>query len=143
MLEDEYDPQIVEILRSVDPDATWTMVELMEGLRVGVTFLLSTISADDERRIQRRMQYVVNEPDVHAGLIRDTENYEAQIRSIVAARLGRPDDELKVRVLVAMAVWGFVSAVLHWVESEFARPLSEVVDTAISVFMAGAESTLN
>ncbi|SDH10798.1 DNA-binding transcriptional regulator, AcrR family [Rhodococcus triatomae] len=141
VLHDEYDPQILEMLRTVDPGATWTVSELMQGLRAGIAFVMAAIGPEEEVQIQRRMRYVVTEPDVRAGMTRDAEHYEAEIRSIVASRLGRDEDDLEVRVLVAMAVWGFISAVYHWVESGFSDPLGEVVDTALAVFTRGPGST--
>ncbi|NLG54261.1 MAG: TetR family transcriptional regulator [Rhodococcus sp.] len=133
ILHDEYDPRILELLRSVDSGATWTVPQMMEILRHGAGLFMSVLGPGDEERVQRRMAYVVSEPEVHAGMVRDAQKQEVEIREIVASRLGRDGSDFEVRVLVAMAVWGFLSGIFHWAESGFTQSLATTISDVFEI----------
>lgn len=132
VLHDEYDPLALELLRSKAIPGD-TLDELLASLRLGVAMLIGPLDRDALRQIERRMKYVVSEPAVNAGMMRDAQQMEAQIRDIVAERVGDPPGSLRVRVWTAAVVWGFLAAVYHWVENGFAEPLAEVLDSALAL----------
>lgn len=130
---DEFDPRVLEFLATSGGDST-DPAELLEiataGARLLVTSMIGTV---DENKIERRMRLMTTQPEIRAGQLRQVQLVEEQVRNIFAARLGLGRDDLLPRLVAAQGVWSFVAAVDHWVATEFAEPLPELLDRTIDI----------
>lgn len=141
VLHDEYDPQMLSILEgAVSPIIT--AGDLLSLVRTAVDAVLGHLDRYELRKIERRMRYVVSEPDVRARMARDAEDLGEQLRGLVAARAGAAPDSLEVRVVIASALWGFLGAVDLWVESDFAESLQSLIERTMDVLAGGGDVIL-
>lgn len=141
VLHDEYDPQMLSML-SAEMSPIVTAGDLLSLVRTVVDAVLGQLDRYELRKIERRMRYVVSEPDVRARMARDAEDLGEQLRGLVAARAGAPPDSLEVRVVIASALWGFLGAVDLWVESDFAESLQSLIERTMDVLSGGGDVVL-
>ena len=144
VLYDEFDPQILELLERAGGGELMRPLDLLEAARVAVPTLLDVVLAGGaEDQFKRRMRYVLSEPDVKAGLTRQTEDMESSIRAVAARRSGMDPDDLAIRIATTAAAWAFNAAMDYWARSDFAEPLREVLQRATGIIIDGAEVQLS
>ncbi|WP_167472668.1 TetR/AcrR family transcriptional regulator [Nocardia arthritidis] len=141
ILWDEYDPQFIELLAQEGGEVV-TPAEFVGMIRAAVPALVQELAADEER-IRRRMRYVVSQPDVRDGLARQTRQLEGVLRAVIAQRIGRGAGDLDVRLLAAIAAWGFDAALDYWGETGFELPLADALTYVIEALTRSAEAVLS
>ncbi|NMN96776.1 TetR family transcriptional regulator [Antrihabitans stalactiti] len=143
VLYDEFDQQLLELLERAGGGDLMRPLDLLEAARAAVPTLLDVVlSGGGENQFKRRMRYVLTEPDVKAGLTRQTEDLEASIRAVAARRSGTDPDDLTIRIATTSAAWAFNAAMDYWARSNFAEPLREVLRRATGIIIDGAEVQL-
>ena len=136
VLYDEYDPQILELIRTSGGGVLTSPAELIRALCAAVPVFLDVIIPDGyDRQIQQRMEYVAAEPDIKAGLTRQTEEMERELRVILSERIGGDPNDLQVRLAAATGAWGFTATLFHWAESGYEQPLRTVLARAIDLLV--------
>lgn len=141
VLHDEYDPQLLAMLAKEGPPIV-TAGDLLSLIRSAVGLVLGHLDRDELRKIERRMRYVVSEPDVRTRMARDAEEIGEQLRGLIALRAGASPDSMEVRVVVASALWGFLGAVDLWVASDFDEPLHTLFDRTMDIVSRGGDVVL-
>jgi len=72
------------------------------------------------------------EPSLRVEYLRISDAGEDQLAKGVAARIGAGEDELRPRLLAAMAVGAERAAIRHWLRStDQTTPLADIVDAAV------------
>ncbi|MBJ8343767.1 TetR/AcrR family transcriptional regulator [Antrihabitans sp. YC2-6] len=141
VLYDDLNPQMIDLIRDVGGGAVTSPVALARMARLAIPVMLDTLlTAGDENVIKQRMKYVATEPDVKAGMTRQTEEMEVAIRSVIAGRTNRDVNDLVLRIVSASASWGFHSAIEHWARADFDVPLRAVLERAIDLIVLGIEA---
>lgn len=141
VLHDEYDPQLLGLLANEGPPIV-TAGDLLSLVRSAAGVVIGSLDRHELRKIERRMRYVVTEPDVRARMARDAEEIGEQLRGLIAVRTGAPSNSLEIRVVVASALWGFLGAVDLWVESDFAESLQSLIERTMDVLSSGGDVVL-
>lgn len=134
VLYDEYDPQILELIRTSGGGLPTSPAELIGALCAALPAFLDVIIPDGyDRQLRQRMEYIAAEPDIKAGMTRQTENMERELRAILSERIGRDSNDLQVRLAAATGAWGFTATLVHWADSGYAQPLRTVLARAIDM----------
>lgn len=134
VLYDEYDPQILELIRTSGGGVPTSPAELIRALCAAVPVFLDIVIPDGyDRQLRQRMEYIAAEPDIKAGMTRQTEDMERELRAILSRRIGRDPNDLQVRLAAATGAWGFAATMFHWAESGYAQPLRTVLARAIDL----------
>ncbi|MYS83312.1 TetR family transcriptional regulator [Embleya scabrispora] len=132
VLTDEYDPVLVEILRTA-PQGT----SLVRVVRTGVLDALREILRVDGEELATRMTLVLNVP----ALRRRT--YEQQMQTWVliteafAARTGRSANDMELRVAAASINAAMGEAIMGWARNGCTEDLVELVDQALALLETG------
>ncbi len=132
VLWDEYDPQILDLIRTGGGDWRMSAAELRSAVLVGGTMLVERMLSDpgEEELTKRRYRIVGSEPDVRVGQMRLVAEMEGHIRRLLVERI-TGIDEFTARFAAAQATWGFSAAVDHWLETDFADPLGDILRRTI------------
>src|SRR5690606_359601 len=129
ILHDEYDPVAVRAL-----DNELAARDPITALRKVITEMVEVMmSNDDEDLVRRRMSYAVTVPAVRAGMYRQGDEVNADIRALLAKHTGRDPNELEIRVLVAALVAGFLASIEYCHAGGYRESLHEVLDRSLDV----------
>jgi AcrR family transcriptional regulator len=110
---------------------------LVAGLREAATELLRPIYAEFEAEFRRRLELVREVPALRAHM------YEAQGRLVeavsvaIAKRIGRPEDDLELRVVLGALVGALTQALFAWSDHGQDGELLETIDRALRVLERG------
>ncbi|MFI1582275.1 TetR family transcriptional regulator [Embleya sp. NPDC020630] len=132
VLTDEYDPMLVEILRSA-PEGT----SLIRIVRSGVVDALRRIMREEGEEMITRMSLVVGVPALRRR------SYEQQIETwrlmaeTYAARTGRSAQDFDLRVAVSSINAAMADAILTWAEGGCVGDPAVLVDRALGILEAG------
>ncbi|MFE3198925.1 TetR family transcriptional regulator [Embleya sp. NPDC059237] len=132
VLTDEYDPMLVEILRSA-PEGT----SLIRIVRTGVVDALQRIMREEGEEMITRMSLVVGVPALRRR------SYEQQIETwrlmaeTYAARTGRSAQDFDLRVAVSSINAAMADAILTWAEGGCVGDPAVLVDRALGILEAG------
>ncbi|WP_439675406.1 TetR family transcriptional regulator [Embleya sp. MST-111070] len=132
VLTDEYDPMLVEILRSA-PEGT----SLIRIVRTGVVDALRRIMREEGEEMITRMSLVVGVPALRRR------SYEQQIETwrlmaeTYAARTGRSAQDFDLRVAVSSINAAMADAILTWAEGGCVGDPAVLVDRALGILEAG------
>ncbi|OPC85112.1 TetR family transcriptional regulator [Embleya scabrispora] len=132
VLTDEYDPLLVEILRSA-PEGT----SLIRIVRTGVVDALRRIMREEGEEMVTRMSLVVRVPALRRR------SYEQQMESwslmaeAYAARTGRSARDFDLRVAVSAINAAMSDAILTWAEGGCVGDPAVLVDRALGILEAG------
>jgi len=133
VLWDEYDPIMLQAfddkLAAKDP-----ITALREVLTEVVTAVLFE---QDERVIRRRMNYIMEEPAVRAGMNRQADEMALELRHTMAKHTGRDPDGLELRVVTASLISAFMEAIAYWHDTGYRDSMREIVDGALDVIARG------
>lgn len=132
VLYDEYDPMILSMLETGFPDS-----DPIDALRQSIAILTHEILPNDGELIRRRMRFVLGEPSVRAGMVRQIEELDGLIRQVLAQRVGRTPDELDIKVVSRALVSGFVAALEHWYEQDLDEPMEDLLDRTFAILVGG------
>lgn len=132
VLTDEYDPMLVEILRSA-PEGT----SLIRIVRTGVVEALRRVMREEGEEMTTRMSLVVGVPALRRR------SYEQQIETwrlmaeTYAARTGRSALDFDLRVAVSSINATMAEAIMTWAEGGCVGDPAVLVDRALGILEAG------
>ncbi|MFQ6328479.1 TetR/AcrR family transcriptional regulator [Nocardia sp. NBC_01009] len=140
VLYDEADPRILEVIKTAGGAETIAPADLIAVTRLLVPVLIeSLLTEESERRIRRRLQYVVTIPEIRDGQTRQMRDLADEFRMLFAERSGRDPEDLTVGMAAATGVWGCVAALDHWAATGFTRRLKDVYTEAIGSIVDAIE----
>ncbi|MFF7248027.1 TetR family transcriptional regulator [Embleya sp. NPDC008237] len=132
VLTDEYDPILVEVIRTAPKG-----LSLLRVLRTGLLDALREIIRVDGEEMATRMTLVLSVP----ALRRRTYEQQMQSWSLIAetfaARNGRSTDDLELRVAAAAINAAMSEAIMAWARRDCAEDLVELVDRALGLLETG------
>jgi AcrR family transcriptional regulator len=136
VLWDNYDPQILEMLRA-SAGETSTVDELLAAVEWAIPLLTVAILSGDHTQIVRRMRLITAEPDLVAGYLAMMRQLEQQLLEVLLERLGDNAAELDVRLATAQMVWGFVAALDYWIKADMTEALDKILSYALERTVRG------
>lgn len=140
VLYDEADPRVLDVMRTAGGGEIVEPAELVRVARLIVPVLIeSLLTTESERRIRRRLQYVVSIPEIRDGQTRRMRDMADQFRLLFAERTGRSPDDLAIGIAAAAGVWGCVAALDHWAATGFTERLKDVYTKAIGSIVDSIE----
>ncbi len=102
------------------------------GVGAGADSDSDSDSDPEDAFISRFRVLAAAEPTVRVEYLRISDAGEDQLAKGIAARIGAGEDELRPRLLAAMAVGAERAAIRHWIRSnDETTPLADVVDAAV------------
>ena len=131
VLQDEYDPVIVEVLRSQPRD-----VAPIPALRAALGSLFSGLSDRERAEQQERVALVLSVPDLRAKMLDQFLQTTRVLSETIAERADRRPDDFAVRT-VAGAVIGALMAGLDAVADNPDADLGALVDEALAHLESG------
>lgn len=132
VLHDEFDLQLLDVLAT-----ELAAHPAVEAVRRAVSSLMLRFFGRDEELSRRKIRYWMEEPAVQAAAARQTEQFTEVIAAHLAQAVGRPPDDLEVRVVAVALVSTLVAAARHWYLGGFAVPLDQVLQQALTVLENG------
>lgn len=132
VVQDEYDPYIMELFQSLPKDMPPFAV-----IRALFADLFSQFSAEDADRIRRRAKMIYAVPALRARQHEQSRVTESFIGVMAAERTGRSEDDLEVRNFSAVVVAAMTAAVIAWTESDSRDDLTAVVSRCLDHLEAG------
>lgn len=132
VLTDEYGPMLLEELRARPADEPWP-----DSLRYVMRRAVG-LGADEEPEITRlRSRLMAEVPAVRSRMMESMSVTGRQLASAVAARTGRAEDGLEVRVYTMSLIGGLAEVSQYWAENGFRDDPRELVDRALDVVEHG------
>lgn len=136
VLWDEYDPEMLAVIDRALAQGGG-LVEALRSTAATVMGAIRALGPSETERILRRMRYVITEPTVRSGMLRETEEAELAIRRALSAHTGAPEDSLELRVAVSQVLAAFLSAIFLWAEQDGATDLGDLIDRTIALLDHG------
>lgn len=143
VLYDESDPRVLEVLRTTGDGEVLPVAEMIALAKPLVAPMLAALlTPDAERRIARRLRLMRAFPEVKDGQAKQMRELEEQFRALFAERSGRDANDLQVRMIASIVVWGGVSALEHWAGKDFEGRLSDVYAEAVDSIIRAIEAVI-
>jgi AcrR family transcriptional regulator len=101
--------------------------------------VMDDLVGEDELRIQRRMRHVMSDATLEAALARQVYAASEALGEILAARHGRPSDDLDVQVPAHAIVGALLGGLHHWHGIDCREPLRDVLERCIDILEAGLQ----
>ncbi|MFF7210206.1 TetR/AcrR family transcriptional regulator [Streptomyces sp. NPDC008238] len=130
---DAYGPVTVAEMRARPPGEP-----LVTSLRHALPGPLRGKPADEGayEETRQRLRLVCSVPAVRARVGENIQESGRLLAAVTAERLGRPEDDFEIRVVVGALVGAWSEAVLHWLDSDGAADLDAVLDRALALLAA-------
>lgn len=132
VLSDEYDPLVVEELRSRPADESWPA-----SLRYVMHTAVDALLAEDPEAVRVRAHLARQAPAVRSRIYESTSQTARLLSGALAERFGLDPDGLEVRVYATSLIGGLMEATLYWGESGCEGDLRDLVDRALDVLEHG------
>ncbi|EKX62133.1 TetR/AcrR family transcriptional regulator [Streptomyces ipomoeae] len=132
VLTDEYDPVLLEDLRSRPMDEPWpdTIRHVMrEAVRTGVE--------EDMEVAKLRTHLMVQVPAVRSRMMESMSVTGRMLCTAIAERTGRDPESLEVRVYAMSLVGGLMETSLYWAENDHRDDFVSLVDRTLEVLQHG------
>jgi AcrR family transcriptional regulator len=111
VLTDEYDPLIVDAIRTQRPE-----LGPVQAVRLALRSLLSAMSDEELADMRHRAELALAVPELRAATLDQFAQTIRQVSQVVAARAGRPPDDFAVDTLAGAILGVIIAAEFHWVE---------------------------
>jgi AcrR family transcriptional regulator len=131
VLQDEYDPLIIEALQSQPPD-----VSPITALRTAVASVLTVLSDRERAEQQQRLALVMSVPELRAKMLDQFLQTTRSLAQAIAERSHRQSNDFAVRI-VAGAVMGALLAGFDAVAANRDADLGALVDKALAQLESG------
>ncbi|MEV7387794.1 MULTISPECIES: TetR family transcriptional regulator [unclassified Streptomyces] len=132
VLTDEYDPIIMEELRSRPADEPWP-----DSLRY-VMHRAITLGMKDPHAVSRlRTRLMVEVPAVRSRMMESMSETGRMLCQAIGERTGRDPESLEVRVYAMSIVGGLMEASMYWAEQDHEPDFDTLVDRALNVIEHG------
>ncbi len=132
VLTDEYDAVLLEELRARPADEPWA-----DSLRYVMRKAIGIGAAEEPEITRLRSHLMVQVPAVRSRMVESMAVTGRLLASAVAARTGRAEDSLEVRVYTMSLIGGLAEISLYWAENDFRDDLRELLDRALDVIEHG------
>jgi AcrR family transcriptional regulator len=132
VLTDEYDPLMLEELRTRPADEPW-----MDSLRHVLRMSLDSMMAEDPEAVRMRAHLGLQVPAVRSRMVESMSATGRMLRGAIAERTGLDPDSLDVRVYAMSLTGGLMEVYMHWAETGFEGELSDLVGRALDVLEHG------
>ena len=130
---DNYDPLIVEVIRSQPSD-----LGPVQAVRRGLNALFDSISRTELTDMRDRMELALSVPELRAATLDQIVQTIRQITDVIAERVGRARDDFAVETLAGAILGVMISAEFHWVEHRETE-LIVLLDKALNHLEAGLQ----
>ena len=137
VIEDDYDPLLAAALEKAPAD-----LPPLRAIRYALREAFTEITPEEMEQVLSRTKLIMSVPALRA---RSLENLLATIDAVappLAARLGRPESDRTVRVLVGAAVGAWLTVILEWLASDGATDLPTLMDSALAALDDGLRDPL-
>ncbi|MFE0625550.1 TetR family transcriptional regulator [Streptomyces sp. NPDC058864] len=133
VLADGCNPVIVAALR-----ARPAHEPIVASLRHALLGPLRAMPADEDEfeEMRQRLRLVRSVPAVRARMGENIQESSRLLASVTAERLGRPADDLEIRVVVGALTGAWSEAVFHWLDSDGTADLAAVLDRSLELLAA-------
>ncbi|MFJ6390585.1 TetR/AcrR family transcriptional regulator [Streptomyces sp. NPDC091972] len=131
VLTDEYDPVMLEELRSRPLDEPW-----MESVR-HILHRALAVSAVDHEVTRLRAHLMIQVPAVRARMMESMSVTGRLLAGAIAERTGRDTDDLEVRVQTMSLIGGLTEVYQYWAEHGMQDDLHGLTDRALHVLEHG------
>ncbi|MET8075247.1 TetR family transcriptional regulator [Streptomyces sp. NPDC005303] len=131
VLTDEYDPVMLEELRSRPLDEPW-----MESVR-HILHRALDVSAVDHEVTRLRAHLMIQVPAVRARMMESMSVTGRLLAGAIAERTGRDADDLEVRVQTMSLIGGLTEVYQYWAENGMQDDLHGLTDRALHVLEHG------
>ncbi|MFG2127947.1 TetR/AcrR family transcriptional regulator [Streptomyces sp. NPDC048751] len=132
VLSDEYDPLMVEELRSRPADESWT-----DSLRHVMHQAIDALMAEDPESVRMRAHLAIQVPAVRSRIYESVSQTARQLRGAIAERSGLDPEGLEVRVCAMSLIGGLMEVNMYWGENGCEDDLRGLVDRALNVMEHG------
>ncbi|MEV7977177.1 TetR family transcriptional regulator [Streptomyces sp. NPDC086519] len=132
VLTDEYDPLIMEELRSRPADEPWP-----DSLRYVMHRAVSLGMKDSHAVSRLRTRLMVEVPSVRSRMMESMSETGRMLCQAIGERTGRDPDSLEVRVYAMSIVGGLMETSMYWAEQDHAPDFEALVDRALNVIEHG------
>ncbi|MFI5793260.1 TetR/AcrR family transcriptional regulator [Streptomyces sp. NPDC051677] len=132
VLSDEYDPLMVEELRSRPVGETW-----MDSLRHVMHTAIDALMAEDPEAVRMRAHLTIQVPAVRSRIYESMSDTARTLRGAIAERFGLDPESLEVRVYAMSLIGGLMEVNMHWAEGGCEGDLRGLVDQALDVMEHG------
>ncbi|MFI0998988.1 TetR/AcrR family transcriptional regulator [Streptomyces galbus] len=131
VLTDEYDPLMLQELRSRPADEPWTdSVRYVVGRAVQMS--------DQDLEVTRLRAHLMNQvPAVRARMLETMSVTGRMLAEAVAERAGLGTDDLEVRVYTMSLIGGLAETYQYWAEGGMREDLHGLLDRALTVLEQG------
>ncbi|MEU1704730.1 TetR family transcriptional regulator [Streptomyces sp. NPDC005706] len=132
VLTDEYDPLMVQELRSRPAGESW-----MDSLRYVMDKAIDAMDREDAEVLRMRAHLGVQIPAVRSRMVESMSETGRLLRGALAERAGLDPDALEVRVYAMSLVGGMMEVYMAWAENDFEGDLRDLVRRALDVLEHG------
>nr|WP_167382956.1 TetR family transcriptional regulator [Streptomyces mangrovisoli] len=138
VLTDEYDPLIMEELRSRPADEPWP-----DSLRY-VMHRATQLGADEDPEVSRlRTRLMVEVPAVRSRMMQSMSSTGRMLCQAIAERTGRDPEGLEVRVYAMSLIGGLMETSLYWAENGHREDFQALLDRTLDVLQHGLGTEKN
>jgi AcrR family transcriptional regulator len=131
LLEDDYDPLLIEAFRNQPPD-----LSPLQALRRAVKDGYSRMPDEIRKSVRERLSYALTVPEVRAAAFNYVADTMDMISKLIAERTGRDADDLHVRNFAGAIIGAFVT-VQNYTFTHPDEDYLEVFDRALAHLEAG------
>ncbi|MER5474523.1 TetR family transcriptional regulator [Streptomyces sp. NPDC002935] len=134
VIQDEYDPALVEALRA-RPAGEPIVEAILQSLKGPLGRMLDR----DREELLLRTRITFTDPAIRARSVGEQERSEREIAAIIAERSGRDASDLAVKCAAAAIIAVFATLVRHWVEGGGTEDLAELYERHLPLLSDGLE----
>ncbi|GAA4106347.1 TetR family transcriptional regulator [Actinomadura miaoliensis] len=133
VVNDEYDPVLVELFRAQPPELT-----VLEALRASLREVFRHMWDEDVNAIGTRMRLMTEVPALRARTLESIrEGTLGVVAQIVAERTGRPVRDPDVQAFSWAVIGVLIGAMYAWIDGGAEEDLGELVDRNLAFLAAG------
>ncbi len=132
VLEDEFDPLIATVI-----EAAPVQYGPVAAVRHGVTAALAGLTPQDEAKLRERVELTVSVPALRNRMYESMAAQTEVMAAPIAARLGRPTDDMDVRILCGAMIGAMLPAITAWAADGGRGPIADAIVRALDVLDSG------
>ncbi|MBB5938237.1 TetR/AcrR family transcriptional regulator [Streptomyces zagrosensis] len=132
VLTDEYDPVIEEVLRDRPADE-----HPVESIRQALVASLHDLARSEGDDIALRTKLLRDVPAIRGRMAEAQEESSRIVRSVLAERTGKPDDDLELRVIASSILNALHETIMYWVDTGQNDDLEQLMHTTLDILIRG------